>query len=344
MAVKSRQQGAALIIVLMLFAVLMALSVEVLYRLDNFRTRTSNLLDWDKRYQYALAAEALAIQALIDDLEKDRNSNQLTDDCVTDTWGITLPPTPYEGAVFTASVQDLQGRFNLNWLVTAQPGQAAAGPEYLRNPDAIAFLEQLLATTMPDPSKASALAMEMADWMDSDNLVNGIDGAEDGEYRDRRTPNIPVAHESELRALRSFSAEDSGGAEFWSHLTALPNTSMLNVNTAPAKVLDAVLSSTVGNAGTQLILQQREQGAIADMAGLLSQAPFSTLQPDQRTALENMLTLKSEFFQVMVDVKSGDAVSRLVTRIYRPDNAETVVFSRQLVPLLSPLEPPCNTL
>lgn len=342
MAVKSRQRGAALIIVLMLFAVLMALSVEVLYRLDHFRTRTSNLLEWDKRYQYALAAEALAIQALIDDLENDRSKNQISDDCVTDTWGITLPPTPYEGAVFTASVQDLQGRFNLNWLVTAQPGQL--GPEYIRNQDAIGFLEQLLAATMPDPSKASVLAMEMADWMDSDNLVNGIDGAEDGEYRDRRTPNIPVAHESELRALRSFSAEDSGGPAFWSHLTALPSTTLLNVNTAPTKVLDAVLSSTVGNAGTAHILAMREQGAIADIAGLLSQAPFDTLQPDQRTALENMLTVSSEFFQVMVDVKSGDAVSRLVTRIHRPVNDETVVFSRQLVPLLSPLEPPCNTL
>ncbi len=342
MAVKSRQQGAALIIVLMLFAVLMTLSVEVLYRLDHFRTRTSNLLDWDQRYQYALAAEALAIQALIDDLEKDRSNSQLADDCVTDTWGITLPPTPYEGAVFTASVQDLQGRFNLNWLVTAQAGQL--GPEYLRNQDAIGFLEQLLGATLPNPAKASVLAMEMADWIDSDNLVNGIDGAEDAEYRDRRTPNLPVAHESELRALRSFNAEDSGGAVFWSHLAALPNSTLLNVNTAPAKVLDAVLSSTVGNAGTQLILQQREQGAISDIAGLLAQAPFSSLQPDQRTALENMLTVKSEFFQVMIDVKTGDAVSRLVTRIHRPDNAETVVFSRQLVPLLSPLEPPCNTL
>ena len=342
MAVKSRQQGAALIIVLMLFAVLMALSVEVLYRLDHFRTRTANLLDWDKRYQYALAAEALAIQALIDDLENDRSNNRIADDCVTDTWGITLPPTPYEGAVFTASVQDLQGRFNLNWLVTAQPGQL--GPEYLRNQAAIGFLEQLLAVIMPEPSKASVLALEMADWIDTDNLVNGIDGAEDGEYRDRRTPNIPVAHESELRALRSFNAEDSGGAEFWSYLTALPNTTLLNVNTAPAQVLDAVFSSTVGNAGTQVVLQQREQGAITDIAGLLTQAPFSTLQADQRTALENMLTVSSEFFQVMVDVKSGEAVSRLVTRIHRPANAETVVFSRQLVPLLSPLEPPCNTL
>jgi general secretion pathway protein K len=338
MAMKSRQGGAALIIVLLLFAVLVALAVEVMYRLDHFRTRTGNLLSWDQRYQYAIAAETLAIQALIDDLENDRKNNSITDDCVNDRWGVTLPPMPYEQAMLNASVQDLQGRFNINWLVTPQP------PAYERNPEAIARFEQLLAVILPDPMRASVLAMEMADWIDSNNLVDGIDGAEDGEYRDRRTPNLPAAHESELRALRSFAPEDSGTDLFWSYLTALPPTTRLNVNTAPPVVLDALLSSTVGNAGTQVIVQQREQGAIDSVATLLQMAPFSTLTPEQRTELEGLLSVNSEFFQVMVDVSMDSGISRLVSRIHRPDNAETVVFSRQLVPVLVPLEPPCNSL
>lgn len=335
---RHRQKGAALIIVLLLFAVLVALAVEVMYRLDHFRTRTGNLLGWDQRYQYAIAAETLAIQALIDDLENDRNNNSITDDCVSDRWGATLPPMPYEQAMLNASVQDLQGRFNINWLVTPQP------PNYERNVDAIARLEQLLAVLLPDPSRASVLSMEMADWIDSNNLVDGIDGAEDGEYRDRRTPNLPAAHESEMRALRSFAVEQGLPDLFWSHLTALPPLTRLNINTAPVPVLDAVLSSTVGNAGTQVIVQQREQGAIDSVATLLQMAPFSTLQADQRTALEGLLSVNSEFFQVMVDVTTDTGVSRLVSRIYRPDSAETVVFSRQLVPVLAPLEPPCNSL
>ena len=73
-------------------------------------------------------------------------------------------------------------------------------------------------------------------------------------------------------------------------------------------------------------------------------APFNTLEADQRTALENLLSVNSEFFQVMVDVTTDSGVSRLVSRIYRPGSAETVVFSRQLVPVLAPLEPPCNSL
>ena len=335
---KHRQKGAALIIVLLLFAVLVALAVEVMYRLDHFRTRTGNLLSWDQRYQYAIAAETLAIQALIDDLENDRNNGSLTDDCVSDRWGVALPPMPYEQAMLNASVQDLQGRFNINWLVTPQP------PNYERNPDAIARLEQLLAVLLPDPSRASVLSMEMADWIDTNNLVDGIDGAEDGEYRDRRTPNLPAAHESEMRALRSFALEEGLPDLFWSHLTALPALTRLNVNTAPAVVLDAVLSSTVGNAGTQAIIQQREQAAIDSVSTLMQTAPFNTLEADQRTALEDLLSVNSEFFQVMVDVTTDSGVSRLVSRIYRPDSAETVVFSRQLVPVLAPLEPPCNSL
>src|SRR5690606_36895137 len=140
--------------------------------------------------------------------------------------------------------------------VTPQP------PNYERNVDAIARLEQLLAVLLPDPSRASVLSMEMADWIDSNNLVDGIDGAEDGQYRDRRTPDLPAAHGSEMRALRSFAVEQGLPELFWSHLTALPPLTRLNINTAPVPVLDAVLSSTVGNAGTQVIVQQREQGAI----------------------------------------------------------------------------------
>jgi len=343
LAMKSRQQGAALIIVLLLFAVLVTLAVEVMYRLDHFRTRTANLLSWDQRYQYAIAAETLAIQALIDDLENDRSNNALTDDCVKDRWGVKFPPMPYEQAMLTAAVQDLQGRFNINWLVQVGTNTDLP-PEYIRNPDAIAQLEQLLAVILAEPQRASVLALEMADWIDSNNLVDDVDGAEDGEYRDRRTANLPAAHESELRALRSFAVEDASKEGFWSYLTALPVTSKLNVNTASLPVLDAVLSSTVGNAGSQLILQQREEGPIESIGTLLQMAPFSELTPDQRTLLESFLAVNSEHFQVMVDVSTDSGVSRLVTRIHRPDDAETVVFSRQLAPILTALEAPCNTL
>ena len=52
-----RQRGMALVIVLLLLALLTTITVEVLFRQDRFLTRADNLLQWDKRYQYAMAAE-----------------------------------------------------------------------------------------------------------------------------------------------------------------------------------------------------------------------------------------------------------------------------------------------
>ena len=155
----AKQRGVALIIVLMLFAILATITLEIVFRQDRFLTRADNLLQWDKRYQYAMAAEVVAQQGLIDDLEDDRNNNAMVDDCVEEQWAVQLPPTPYEDAMLSASVQDLQGRFNLNWLITA------SGDEFIRNPRAIAQLTRLIEQTFPGEANASRLANEMADWL-----------------------------------------------------------------------------------------------------------------------------------------------------------------------------------
>ncbi|HBC20478.1 MAG TPA: general secretion pathway protein GspK, partial [Alcanivorax sp.] len=102
---RRKQQGVALIIVLMLFAILTTITLEIIFRQDRFLTRADNLLQWDKRYQYAMAAEVVAQQGLIDDLDDDRNNNAMVDDCVEEQWAVQLPPTPYDDAMLSASVQ-----------------------------------------------------------------------------------------------------------------------------------------------------------------------------------------------------------------------------------------------
>lgn len=331
-----RQRGMALIVVLMMVALMTVIATEVMFRQDRFRARTENLTDWDQRYQYAIAAETVAIQGLIDDLEDDRNNNALVDDCVDENWAVNLPPTPYEDAVLSATVQDLQGRFNLNWLVTQQ------GTDFVRDEVWRERLAALLGDTLTDPGKAQRLSHEMADWIDTNNIVDGVEGAEDPDYRWRRTPNAPATHDSELRALRSMRAEDIPGPLFWSLFTALPVDTRLNVNTAPQPVLDAIFADNVGTAGRQLIVNLREEGAISSIDELMAQAPFSAMEAEARQALQQRLDVRSNYFQVVVDVRRNDQRSRLMTRIQRLEQGPTQVFSRQLVPVLGPLEPPCN--
>lgn len=333
------QRGMALIIVLMLFAIIATLAMEILFRQNRFLNRADNLLQWDKRHQYAMAAEVVAQQGLIDDLQDDIKNNSQLDDCIEEKWAVQLPPTPYEDAFLSASVQDLQGRFNLNWLV------AAEADGFTRQPDRVKELEQLLAVMLPEQSKASRLASEMADWLDSNNIVDEAEGAEDPEYRDRRTPNMPAAHESELRALLSFGATDMPeDPMLWGLLTALPPGTTLNVNTASQQVLDAVVGSMAGQEGTKAIMEARSEEPIASIDTVLALPAFAELEEDQKNALKARLGVASEYFQVMVDVEVDGQLSRLVTRLYRGggEGEPTAVISRQVSPLLTPLEPACN--
>ena len=73
--------------------------------------------------------------------------------------------------------------------------------------------------------------------------------------------------------------------------------------------------------------------------------PFSSLDADQKQALSDRLGVASEYFQVMVDVEVAGNLSRLVSRVRRSAGGGadgTRVYSRQVKPLLSPLEPACN--
>ncbi len=335
----AKQRGVALIIVLMLFAILATITLEIVFRQDRFLTRADNLLQWDKRYQYAMAAEVVAQQGLIDDLEDDRNNNAMVDDCVEEQWAVQLPPTPYEDAMLSASVQDLQGRFNLNWLITA------SGDEFIRNPRAIAQLTRLIEQTFPGEANASRLANEMADWLDSNNIVDSVEGAEDPEYRNRRTPNMPAAHESELRALLSFRAADQPSEPMvWGLFTALPMGTTLNVNTAPPQVLDAVIGDMAGTAAVQAVLDARQEKPVTEISELMKLPPLDDLSADEKNDLASLLGVSSEYFQVMVDVEVDGQLSRLVSRLHRAsgEGETTSVFSRQVSPLLTPLEPACN--
>jgi general secretion pathway protein K len=365
------QQGSALVVVLLIFALAFSLAVDVIYRQHHVQTRTANLLDWDYRYQYAVAAETLAIQGLIDDLQDDQKNNELVDDCKKESWSGPFA-FPYEDAMIAASVQDLQGRFNLNSLAVDSDGT------FVRDAEAIIRLERLLASILPPAyaNRAAPLANEMADWIDSDTLVNGADGAEDTEYRLRRTPNQPVAHESDMRALRSFDAElaaaieeaaskaaaksaallsqgsATGGSQanatgntdaaFWQFFTALPFTARINVNTAPVKVLEAYFADVGAQAAAQTVVAQRQTEPYVSVSDVLSLPEFSKVDTTQQSNLAQLLSVGTEYFQVGIDVSTDSGMSRLVTRIKRPDSGETKVFARALQPVLSPLEPACN--
>jgi len=120
---KKNQQGVALITALLISALVTVAAVAMASRQQLDVRRTGNMLEADQAYMYALAAEALAIQVL----NVDRGLNQI--DTLDDIWNEELPPTIIEGGMISGSIDDLQGRFNLNNLIDVTPGNNKGKPD-----------------------------------------------------------------------------------------------------------------------------------------------------------------------------------------------------------------------
>ena len=150
-----------------------------------------------------------------------------------------------DGGVISGRLEDLQGRFNLNNLVTSQ---GTVDSHYQ------AQFERLLATLGLDPGIAGVVV----DWLDADAETNFPNGAEDEAYAATnppyRTPNWPITSTSELSAMSGIEAE--GYRALLPYVTALPSGTTLNVNTATAPVL-ASLSDNIDLARATSLMEQR---------------------------------------------------------------------------------------
>ena len=80
--------------------------------------RSANTFALDQGFEVALGGEAWAA----DSLRRDKQQSSKTDD-FTEEWATPIPPIPIEGGEFEGQLEDMQGRFNLNSLVTLEGGE-----------------------------------------------------------------------------------------------------------------------------------------------------------------------------------------------------------------------------
>ncbi len=108
------QRGVALITAILIVALATILATRIGFEgaLEQRRSTTAMLLD--QAYLVGLGAEAWAASYLKKDLADSKT------DHFGERWATPIPPIPIEGGVIEGRVEDMQGRFNLNNLVTPE--------------------------------------------------------------------------------------------------------------------------------------------------------------------------------------------------------------------------------
>jgi general secretion pathway protein K len=236
-------------------------------------------------------------------------------DHLNETWARRLPAIPAEGATLTGAIADEQAKFNLNNLVRG------AAP----SPADVAVLQRLLgALGLP-----ATLADAIVDWVDPDDSVTQSAGAEDLDYLGSepayRAPNRALADVGELARVKGMTPEAL--ARLTPHVTALPDETPVNVNTASATVLRALVPS----------LSAADAARVVEARG---QAPFRGLEEFQRALpqaaaaqIDGPIDVKSRFFSAEATVQVGRVAAGYRALIERGERGRSVIIAlTQILP------------
>ena len=302
---KKRQQGVALVTALLVVSLATMAAVAMAARFQVDMRRTGNLLNGEQAYAYAVSAESWAYVIL----RRDRKETQ--HDSLDEDWSTALPPISVEGGFVIGRVEDLQGRFNVNNL------SGDGGESDTKQLD---YYKRLLEILGLEP----ALAPALQDWIDPDINATFPDGAEDDEYLladlPYRAANRPLVDISELRLVKGYTPEVLAVLE--PHVTALPATTIININTATPVVLQA-LHADIEESDVEQLIEDRDEEhdgePFTDKKAFLAHDALAGLE------LDIDVDIKSDWFNVQTDVSIGRGLARLESRMLRGENKLQVV-------------------
>jgi len=294
-----KQRGVALITAIVLVAIATMLATHVFTRAALDVRRTAGLLALDQGWHVALGAEAWAAEVLSDDFDNDPEVDHLGE-----AWAQPLPPLPVDGGEVRGSVEDMQGRFNLNNLRVTNVEA--------REENIVRF-ERLLVFAGADPRWSRI----MSDWVDEDTMPGIPEGAEDGTYLSQNPPyraaNQSVTTTTEMMALPGMTRDEF--ERIRPYVAALWPGTPINLCTAKAAVLAALLESSADFSNAELLAANRKDGCYPTVDILGSQAG-ETEKVNQMQA-DGVISETSDWFRTVTAVRIGTSELTLYSLMYR---------------------------
>jgi general secretion pathway protein K len=222
-ACAARQGGAAVLVAMLVVAIAALAASSFMFRSRVEWRRLENLTRLDQAHWVLRAAQQWGASVLLDDA---RHSSV---DHLGEVWATRLPPVEAEAYRVSGGMEDLEGRFNLNNLVSK--GQ-------IDNQQLATFVRLLRTLHLPE-----ILAVAVADWMDADDIPLNTNSVESAYYQSLSTPyraaNHPLINVNELLGVKGVDRNIL--TVLRPYVTALPTRTPINVNTASPEVLAALV-------------------------------------------------------------------------------------------------------
>jgi general secretion pathway protein K len=286
-----RDRGAAILLAMLIAALAAAVAATVFADQERWGRAVEYRRDQVQAQALALAGLQWARQIVEDD---GRRSDI---DHLGEPWALALPPIPMEDGEIRGAIADAQGRLNVNALGLA----GDSTPERIR-----------LARLFAGAGAPGSTAEVVSDWIDED-VITREGGAEDAFYlaqpAPHLAPNAPLVRLAELTAAKGMTPRTVGA--LLPFMSALPQGTPVNVNTAPPVVLAAIVDD---------LTPERAEALLADRA----RKPFTTvaefrarLPSGAKLASDAGLAVASSYFLITIDARQGTTHSRARALLHR---------------------------
>ena len=306
----ARERGVALLVAILLVALATVIAASLAYHNAMTARRTIGAFDYDQALLVTQGTEAFAAYALQQTYASQPNMIDAVQPWAQPIGPISVGP----GVTLQASLEDLQGRFNLNNLI---------GPDGVTvNTQQLAALRRLLVMIGLEPQWAD----DWVNWIDKSPtpVIPGAPSA--SAYAEMnppyQTPNLPVTSASELLALPGFGR--ARFARIAPYVTALPVGTKVNVCTASPYVLDAFLGHVQFSADPQQFAKDRAAsgGCFPTIAEF--QTAYSNTLPANPSGLGGGTAPPQNNFQQTFAQRSAWF---LLTSVVRAGGTEFVLYS-----------------
>jgi general secretion pathway protein K len=276
MIMSKRQQGVAIIMVLLIVAIATSLAAYMAMQQNLWQRQVESQFERAQARQLGAAGIDWARAVLAEDARGNAVDHE------KEIWTLRLPAIPVEGGEVIGAIEDRQGLFNLNNVASN-----------------VAQFQRLLAVLGLPPDLAPALA----DWIDADSEPQA-GGAEDGYYlalaQPYRTSNRALVELGELVRIQGFDSRTIESLRAFVSVLPAARTPV-NVNFAPAEVLVAVIEGmTLSDA--RLLVQQRQGQPYKDIADFKLRLPHGGIK-----VVDSDISVKSDFFWVTGRASVGQA-------------------------------------
>ncbi|MCP4980272.1 MAG: type II secretion system minor pseudopilin GspK [Gammaproteobacteria bacterium] len=286
-----RQRGMALLMAMLIVVIATAVSVSVIHEEKFTIRKTAHIHLQDRARLYAFGLEDWAQIYL----REDRQESEV--DSLDEYWATGIPGLPIEGGYLTGYIEDEQAKFNVNTLIAS----AVALTRFTRLCDNLGVDDTFIPALM--------------DWIDEDFEVRYPDGMEEN-YETYRVANREMADISELRLVHNVTPEIY--EKLQPHITALPVTSTLNVNT----MSEIVFQSLGDDLDVGKFIEERDDEAYDSIEQFIErlQVPVPV----------EGLSVNTEYFRAHGQVVQGEQIFNLTSLVYRSDAGKTIVMNRTL--------------